>query len=501
MIGVGPKENYESLWLDNQNNRQQTAKNVALKVMQSEKFQSKLMKLIQHFDNGTVNGRSHPGSSLNSRGIKKSISSSSISNPISFSHVSHVDMQTNFGLEKSFDALHLSKIDQCLPPTPVGGGSSATHSTNGVSSDFRRSENFEASPYESVSDSTTNVVKAISTYRTSPTPATNIIPPSHSSNSISIKLHRRTSSTSTTINVASSQFSNQSIFTSNNTGMYCSSDTSRSSSPRNSLKVSILPCIPQEELRDSRSDHERNETDEHMCLSEEENPFHGKFVSIPSAPPPPKSTVAPEDRLRSFMQREEIEIASDSEDEDISFEKFRLSSNIESITSEIQSQLQKRLNADKIIMNKECRKSIMMLLKKEAQEQSFLENLISDEEAKELDCEDAHIPKSTARKNLSMLLKQKMEHIEEDVEADDEGDDDENDTKEELMDCNLSVIGSIPFGDSTSLIDITFDLDTTTAEKEEEKDEKKSVISDFFADLEIKDSTLLDCDDQNILDS
>lgn len=238
-----------------------------------------------------------------------------------------------------------------------------------------------------------------------------------------------------------------------------------------------------------------------MCLSEEENPFHGKFVSIPSAPPPPKSTVAPEDRLRSFMQREEIEIASDSEDEDISFEKFRLSSNIESITSEIQSQLQKRLNADKIIMNKECRKSIMMLLKKEAQEQSFLENLISDEEAKELDCEDAHIPKSTARKNLSMLLKQKMEHIEEDVEADDEGDDDENDTKEELMDCNLSVIGSIPFGDSTSLIDITFDLDTTTAEKEEEKDEKKSVISDFFADLEIKDSTLLDCDDQNILDS
>lgn len=152
-------------------------------------------------------------------------------------------------------------------------------------------------------------------------------------------------------------------------------------------------------------------------------------------------------------------------------------------------------------MNKECRKSIMMLLKKEAQEQSFLENLISDEEAKELDCEDAHIPKSTARKNLSMLLKQKMEHIEEDVEADDEGDDDENDTKEELLDCNLSVIGSIPFGDSTSLIDITFDLDTTTAEKEEEKDEKKSVISDFFADLEIKDSTLLDCDDQNILDS
>ena len=234
---------------------------------------------------------------------------------------------------------------------------------------------------------------------------------------------------------------------------------------------------------------------------DEENPFLEKFVSIPSAPPPPKSAEPPEDRLKSFLQRKEIEIASDSEDEDICFEKFRLSSNIESITCELQTQLQKRLNAENIIMNKEYRKSIMILLQKEAEEQSLLEGLGEDDEFKKPFCESSPIPESSARKNLSMLLTQ-MEHIEEELEADDEGEDDD-DAEETSVNDNSSIMRSLTLADSTSLIDTTFELNE---EAEKEKNwgvsavaKRQSVLSDFFADLHLNEGTLLDSDDRALL--
>ncbi|ODQ48958.1 hypothetical protein PICMEDRAFT_89515 [Pichia membranifaciens NRRL Y-2026] len=502
MVGTEPNGNYESLWLDSKNHSQQ-AKNVALKLMQSEKFQTKLMKLIQHFDSSTPKDtHNHPStassSPLRPGHAKRSISGSSISNPISFSHVSHVDAHSNFGLADSFNPLNLNQIDRCLPAHSLHRSSIAC-SNNDTS---YTTEDSDADPFESTLDPATSGIKAFSTYRTSPTYTTHSIIPSHSGYSLSNRLHRRTSSASTNFNVTSSQFSTNSIFTSNNAGV-CSSDTSRGSSPRNSLKVKVLPCIPQEDLTDRGVGHEReSEYSEPLMEQEEdeENPFLEKFVSIPSAPPPPKSVEAPEDRLKSFLQREEIEIASDSEDDDICFEKFRLSSNIESITSELQAQLQKRLNSENKIMNKEYRKSIMILLQKEVQEQSLLEDLEEEEDLEKSFFEGSPSPKHNARRNPSTLLS-RMEHIEEELEADDEGEDD--DTEGTSANDNCSIMKSLALADSTSLIDTAFELD---AETEEENDhrvsaaaKRLSVLSDFFADLQLNETTLLDSDDRALL--
>lgn len=94
-----------------------------------------------------------------------------------------------------------------------------------------------------------------------------------------------------------------------------------------------------------------------------------------------------------------------------------------------------------------------------------------------------------------------MEHIEEELEADDEGEDD--DTEGTSANDNCSIMKSLALADSTSLIDTAFELD---AETEEENDhrvsaaaKRLSVLSDFFADLQLNETTLLDSDDRALL--
>lgn len=535
-------KSYESLWLDDQNRQQSlNVKKLANKVLQNEKFQSKVFKLIQHFDNDSLNCSDN--ASIRS---SKSIKTTPISNPISFAHISHVDSKSNFGLEKSFQNINPQTLDYYLPETSE---KTTTPTEPSTPIPYQHNIIFEKQQQQQ---------QPFSSYRTSPSLNTPLRSPISHSNSN--KNLRRSSSIGSNL-LASSQLSRNSTFTTTNNRLSCASSnstvTTNSYSRNNSIKMNILPIIPQEDIKSSNI----NFFDGFDFLNDIDIDDN-KFNSIPSAPPIPLTlNKSPNLKKKNkpkfsnpFMKTKDLEIASDSEDDDIKLEKFKLPVPLESITDEIQSQLYKRLSLN--LDNKNARTTMLQFIRAEYQNDAFKEEDEYEDEEKEDDFS------LTAQKDLETLLSRSMSDIiddfntalsieEAEVEAEtvetvekkdseielqysgcmeysfdnddilgvDYFDDSDDSDLESIHQLTQSLLNNsflklnASFDDETSLnfleepttpiftVDNNDINDTTNAVTTTTTTTNKSeTIPDFFSDLDINETTLLDGSSHDILD-
>ena len=316
----------ESLWLDDHgSNTSNTSSNTlkALNRLQSEKFQRGLNKFIKAFDNNNSNA------TTNEIANKKKFGNLVISNPISFTHVSHVDPNFTFGVEKSFNSVDPNALNNLLPITgqqeleyeekiQVFDEIANNNSNNNNDDDDDDNGVDEVNEIQQTTlDPGLNKIQAFSSFRTSPTVN---LPHSHSKSSSINYHHKRNSSCSTSLNI-----SNESTFTKRTSY----SDNSLISST-GSLKKYTLPCIPLNEV-EVENENDVIPDNEELSSSENDDEFVFKFKSIPSAPPPPMEILEPVERLKSIIQKfEDIEIASDSEDDETftPLTKFDISSDL-----------------------------------------------------------------------------------------------------------------------------------------------------------------------------
>lgn len=295
----------ESLWLDDTT--------ATTTYPMTNKIATKINRLAQHLDG--LNTATPTPFTLKKNPLKSKPHRKEISNPILFNHVSHYDHTFNFGLENSFPQSTLVQVKNQIP--------------NSTSMRVRNEIVYNESNIDPS-------VKAVSSYRTLPSPSLtlnkNNMPVSlHQQSAAKVSNHQRNSSSSTFISSNSLLNSAESAYP---------SDSSLTSN--NSLVNKALPSIPQE--FDYQNDYAADgyDADTDFYESEDEDTsILNKFVSIPNAPPPPSSQIEPFERLNHFIQEcEEIEVASDSDDDDLTFEKFKLSSSIDIIHKEIESNFQ-----------------------------------------------------------------------------------------------------------------------------------------------------------------
>lgn len=330
----------ETLWLDEPSR--------GLKLLHNPKVQRKLLKLLKHFDSHQVKEYKP----------KKDIAHK-ISSPISFSHVSHLDSRSEFGLHHSFGVDH-ALVKSMVPE--VSQQSSLISSSNSnsnitvltqatVPTSIDEEDEIEPAAYTATLDPGTKV-KAVSSYRTSPAPIS-----LHKSSSIKQHHRRNSSSCSTTFSSRASRVS------------YQSESTTLASPSDNDLRKHLLPIIPQEEI-------------------EQDENFDNRFISIPSAPPPPALATGSTEATptASTVERENVQTVqepvyesdSESDEDDSHFEKFRFSTHIESlITKEIDSKLKDKYLSKDFRITKSCRDSIIELLKSEADEKEGIKKMLS----------------------------------------------------------------------------------------------------------------------------
>ncbi|TID24597.1 hypothetical protein CANINC_003069 [Pichia inconspicua] len=334
----------ETLWLD------ETER--GLKLLHNPRVQRKLLKLLKHFDS------SQPREHKPSQNLSHKISS-----PISFSHVSHIDTRSDFGLQHSFgvdSALVKSMVPETMQSKKRISSSYSnsnitvlTQATNSSSIEDENMVEISPSPYSSTLDPGTKIT-AVSSYRTSPAPL------SLSKSSSLKRIHRRNSSS------CSTTFSNRASRIS-----YQSESTTLASPSENDLRKHLLPIIPQEDI-------------------EQEDNFENRFVSIPSAPPPPPPPQpAPREASEKISASEqmdenanEVPVIDDSDlesDDDAShLEKFRFSTHIESlINKEIDRKLKDKYLSKDFRISQKCRDSIIELLKSETDEENGIRKMLS----------------------------------------------------------------------------------------------------------------------------
>lgn len=160
-MSIQATSKFESVWLDDSQNNSISTK-IVMNVLQNDKFQSKFSKLIHQFD-----------SSLNSDNLNSKSQKKIISNPLSFTHVSHLGNDSNFGLEKTFNNLPNNLPNNSLLnsyiPIRKNDDFQLINETEEIK-DIENIENIEKIEESVFKFDNNNKVKAISTYRTTPTP-------------------------------------------------------------------------------------------------------------------------------------------------------------------------------------------------------------------------------------------------------------------------------------------------------------------------------------------
>ena len=454
----------ESLWLDDHgSNTSNTSSNTlkALNRLQSEKFQRGLNKFIKAFDNNNSNANN-----TNQLANKKKFSNLVISNPISFTHVSHVDPNFTFGVEKSFNSVDPNTLNNLLPVTgqqeleyeeeiQVFDEIANNNSNNNNDDHDGKGVDKINEIQQTTLDPGLNKIQAFSSFRTSPTVN---LPHSHSKSSSINYHHKRNSSCSTSLNI-----SNESTFTKRTSY----SDNSLISST-GSLKKYTLPCIPLNEV-EVEVEKDVIPDNEELSSSENDDEFVFKFKSIPSAPPPPMEILEPVERLKSIIQKfEDIEIASDSEDDETftPLTKFDISSDLLNNNKNINNNrcVNNRNNNNNNKNNNNSNRNSIIQLFEDEKDSEYLMNLL---EKSQVSLQDNFAIKRQSI--LNVVLSEITEETEND--ADDE--------TEDVKETNI-----------TNGVATTLDV----VAEDEDKDEDQTcfistspITSDFFSDIELSD--------------
>ncbi|GMM45225.1 hypothetical protein DAPK24_018000 [Pichia kluyveri] len=445
----------ESLWLDDHgSNTSNISSNTlkALNKLQSEKFQRGLNKFIRAFDNNNSNA------TTNEIANKKKFGNLVISNPISFTHVSHVDPNFTFGVEKSFNSVDPNTLNNLLPITRQQKYEEeiqvfreiANKNSNNNNDDDDNDVDEINETQQTTLDPGLNKIQAFSSFRTSPTVN---LPHSHSKSSSINYHHKRNSSCSTSLNI-----SNESTFTKRTSY----SDNSLISST-GSLKKYTLPCIPLNEV-EVELEKDVIPDNEELIFSENDDEFVFKFKSIPSAPPPPIEILEPVERLKSIIQKfEDIEIASDSEDDETftPLTKFDISSDL--LNDNKSTNNHRCFNNRNSNNNNNNRNSIIQLFEDE-KDSEYLMSLL--EKSQVLLQDNFAIKRQSI---LNVILSEITEEPEND--ADDEIEDENEDN---IINCVATT------------------LDVVAEDRDEDEDQtcfigKSPITSDFFSDIELSD--------------
>ena len=447
----------ESLWLDDHgSNTSITSSNTlkALNKLQSEKFQRGLNKFIKAFDNNNSNA------TTNEIANKKKFGNLVISNPISFTHVSHVDPNFTFGVEKSFNSVDPNTLNNLLPITrqqkyeeeiQVFDEITNNNSNNNDDDDNDVDEINETQ--QTTLDPGLNKIQAFSSFRTSPTVN---LPHSHSKSSSINYHHKRNSSCSTSLNI-----SNESTFTKRTSY----SDNSLISST-GSLKKYKLPCIPLNEV-EVELEKDVIPDNEELSSSENDDEFVFKFKSIPSAPPPPMEILEPVERLKSIIQKfEDIEIASDSEDDETftPLTKFDISSDLLNNNKNNNRCVNNRNNNNNNKNNNNSNRNSIIQLFEDEKDSEYLMNLLEKSQVSLQD--NFAIRRQTI---LNVVLSEITEETEND--ADDE--------TEDVKETNITN-------------GVVTTLDVVAEDEDEDEDQTcfistSPITSDFFSDIELSD--------------
>jgi hypothetical protein len=477
-----------SLWLDKPaRNTKITAaststsgsRSTTSKTLTTSKIHAKLLKFRQRFEEVPVSSTKQ--------------SKLQISYPLSVSHVSHLDSSFSFDLESAFDNVPAHTLDEYIPQHR-----SHSRHTSLLVEDVQDQHQPMVTPLSSVvSNSYNNAaeqlvsldpvqkanLKAISSYRTSPTPLW------HSNSHITSPQSKRNSIASTTIAIGS-QFSNTSTFTASTS---IRSDLASASGMLNKLSL-IMP----QQNSNAYDDINENDIDSEDggVISDLED---DRFSQIPSAPLPPKSIIEPVEMLTAIYQRQkeldDILIASDSEDDYDDEEelcqkimKFTFTDTLQCVTENIAQQDDENdlVGNDIVIddvkmqkMNARCRDSVIQLLEDEALEQQLLMDLL-DNTQKSLH-KSISIPKLSSFKSIPTLN---------DIQEEEEEEEEEEAHK--LLEKEFEGFGEPSDG---SIIDTTFNLASSVPSRGLSSSSSSSSSRvcdvDFFKDIEVNlDDTL-----------
>jgi hypothetical protein len=448
------------------------------KTLNTSKIHAKLLKFRQRFEEVPVSSTTQ--------------SKLQISYPLSVSHVSHLDSSFSFDLESAFDNVPAHTLDEYLPQSRSHSRHTSllvedvqdqhqptvTSLSNAVSNSYNNAEEQLVSldPVQKAN------LKAVSSYRTSPTP----LWPSNSH--ITSPQSKRNSIASTTIAIGS-QFSNTSTFT---TSTSIRSDLASTSGMLNKLSL-IMP----QSNSNAHDDINENDIDSEVdVISDLED---DRFSQIPSAPLPPKSIIEPVEMLTAIYQRQkeldDILIASDSEDDYDDEEelcqkimKFTFTDTLQCVTENIAQQDDENdlVGNDIVIddvkmqkMNARCRDSVIQLLEDEALEQQLLMDLL-DNTQKSLH-KSISIPKLSSFKSIPTLN---------DIQEEEEEEEEEEAHK--LLEKEFEGFGEPSDG---SIIDTTFNLASSVPSRGLSSSSSSSSSRvcdvDFFKDIEVNlDDTL-----------